>query len=128
MAASFRFPEQAPADDDVQFKETGLEMLSILVDTLADAVDDAESLGSGLGEVLQAPLSAVSSVLCSRFLQPGSLFAEWAPIQYVHEVCRAVVTGIPLESRVALPASLVLRGSAAVYCGFWGAFALSYPT
>lgn len=89
MSSWARFPDLAPAEADVQFKEAGLEMMRILVDTLVDATEDASVLGSGVNEVLQAPLAAVASVLCSRLVAPASLFPEWSPAQTVHEVSRA---------------------------------------
>lgn len=65
MAASYRFPDLAPAEEDVQFKEAGLEMLSILVDTLKDATAD--------GSVLGASLVSLSSILVCACLSPAIL-------------------------------------------------------
>ena len=80
------FPALAPADDDVQFKEAGLQMLQILTDTLLEATEDAGILGDAVDGVLAGPLHALADVVCSRFVGAGSLFPDWSPLQCVHEV------------------------------------------
>lgn len=85
-AGGFRFPDLAPAPEDVQFKEAGLALLSLLVDTLVDATADEAVLGPALNEVLRAPLAAASDIVTSHLVAPTSLFSEWSPQECVHEV------------------------------------------